>query len=185
MSDDHAGSALGDGFTRRQALTRGAQVGVGVTAAGALLAACGGSTSGNTSATTSHSAGQPWDTTGAVAELPGGTPVRGGTLKLAVVTGGNTETLVAPLVVQYGDYARAYMLYSWLFYMNPAANAGGSWSSPVGGVQRERDGVDVSSAPGRVLARWQSPFTADDVMWTINNWSQPSALSVRHFSWSC
>ena len=179
MSDEHFGS-VGDGLTRRQALTRGAQVGVGVTAGGALLAACGGSTSGNASATTTHSSGQPWDTAGAVAELPGGTPVRGGTLKLAVVTGGNTETLVAPLVVQYGDYARAYMLYSWLFYMNPAAN------QVVPGLALSAESnatATVWTFHLRPDVYWHdgSPFTADDVMWTISNWSQPSAFLYGTF----
>ncbi len=179
MSDDRAERASGDGLTRRQALARGAQVGVGIAAAGGLLAACG-SSSGTTSAVTSHSASQPWDTTGAVAELPGGTPVRGGTLKLAVITGGNTETLVAPLVVQYGDYARAYMLYSWLFYMNQAANA----VIPGLALSAESNAnATMWTLHLRPDVYWHdgSPFTADDVLWTFNAWSMPSAYVYGTF----
>jgi peptide/nickel transport system substrate-binding protein len=178
MSDEHA-TSVGDAFTRRQALVRAGQLGVGVAATGGLLAACG-STSSNPSATTSTSGSQPWDTTGAVAELPGGTPVRGGTLKLAVVTGGNTETLVAPLVVQYGDYARAYMLYSWLFYMNQAAN------EVVPGLALSAESnakATLWTLHLRPGVYWHdgSPFTADDVIWTFKNWSQPSAYVYGTF----
>lgn len=181
MSDHPAETSSSDGLTRRQALTRGAQVSVGAVAAGGVLAACGGSVTsgGSTSTATSHS-GQPWDTGGAVAELPGGTPVRGGQLKLAVVTGGNTETLVPDLVVQYGDYARAYMLYSWLFYMNPAANE----VVPGLALSAESDSkAKLWTFHLRPGVTWHdgSPFGADDVIWTLNQWSLPAGFMYGTF----
>ena len=115
-----------------------------------------------------------------MAELPGGTPVRGGTLKLAVITGGNTETLVAPLVVQYGDYARAYMLYSWLFYMNQAANA----VIPGLALSAESNAnATMWTLHLRPDVYWHdgSPFTADDVLWTFYAWSMPSAYVYGTF----
>src|SRR5271165_3505509 len=96
------------GLSRRQLLGAGAGL-----AGGLLVAACGGSL--NSPASGGKSSGAT--TTGALARLPGGTPKRGGTLTVGVISGGQEENLFPGTSVGTPDFVRDYNLYNLLFYL--------------------------------------------------------------------
>jgi peptide/nickel transport system substrate-binding protein len=103
---------------RKNLSRRGFLVGAAsITALGGsgLLAACGGSSSGGSS----PSAG---GTASAAAALPGGTPVRGGTFTLGVLTQGSEENLFPGTAIPNPDCARDYALYDLLFYPSAGHN---------------------------------------------------------------
>lgn len=92
-------------MTRRDVLQQGALAGAGVGAA-ALLAACGGSSGSNTTATSP-------------AATPTGPQKHGGTLHVGIPTGSTSDTLdgLKPLVII--DFARQYQLYDHFMITNP------------------------------------------------------------------
>jgi peptide/nickel transport system substrate-binding protein len=154
------------GMTRR-GFAKGA-VGFGAAIAGAsLLAACGGGGKlGGSSASSGSSSG-------GLAELPGGTPVRGGTFTLGVLSGGGSETVNPGALTINADFCRAYQLYNLLFYpgrkINPivpglALSAESNAAATVWTFHL-RDGVVFHNG---------KPFTADDLVWNFQHiWRDP------------
>src|SRR5262249_13861640 len=88
-SEQNPGTPPASGVTRRSLLAGAAQVGAGLTGA-SLLAACGSSSSPTTSGTAPTASNNP---AGALSELPGGTPKKGGTFTVGVISGGQEENL--------------------------------------------------------------------------------------------
>ncbi len=150
--------ALDRPLSRRRLLALGSQGAVALSGASWLLAACGGASSG-TSAT--NSAG-------------GGTPVRGGTFNVGMLTAGNAETIDPSKAVNLSDLLRIAQLYDQLFTVGPDVK------TPV-------PRLALSAEPNKDATLWTirlrdnvvwhdgKPFTADDVVWTIKSWSDPAS----------
>jgi len=102
-------------LSRREILTGAVKLGAALTGA-ALLSSCGAS--GSTSSTTS-SRKQGGGLASGLAELPGGTPVRGGTFTVGVISGGQEENLFGGTASLTPDFCRDYNLYNLLFYLGP------------------------------------------------------------------
>jgi peptide/nickel transport system substrate-binding protein len=163
---------LGGGLTRRRALSGTAQLGL-VAATAGLVAACG--SSGGGSSATSSTKGSITGGVDAPSALPGGTPKRGGTLTVGVISGGQEENLFPGTAVGTPDFVRDYNLYNLLFYL-------GEKVTPL------VPGLALSAEPNKDATVWTfhlrqgvtwhdgKPFTADDVVWNFQNlWSDPSA----------
>jgi len=144
------------GLTRRRLLERGGQAALLIAGAG-WLAACGDSGNGTS--------------TGAQGGTgPTGTPVRGGTLTMGVMTGGAAETLDPGLLSQWPDTLRGPMLYNKLF--------------TVGQNLELVPGLAVSAEPNKTATVWTlklrdgvtwhdgKPFTADDVVAAFRGWGE-------------
>jgi peptide/nickel transport system substrate-binding protein len=159
--------AAGAGPLSRRQLLAGVGAGLG---GSLLLSACGSLSSSTPSkGGSSQSAG-----TSGLAELPGGTPKRGGTFTVGVLSGGQEENLFPGTSVGTPDFVRDYNLYSLLFYLgkdvtplvpglalSAEANADASvWTFKL------RDGVTWHDG---------KPFTADDVVYNFQSvWSNPN-----------
>ena len=141
----------------------------GITALGAtgLLSACS-SSSGSSSASGS--------TSSAAAALPGGTPVRGGTFTLGVLTQGSEENLFPGTAIPNPDCARDYALYDLLFYPSAGHN-----------LYPLLPGLALSAEPNADATVWTfklrdgvqwhdgKPFGANDVVYNIKTlWSDPN-----------
>lgn len=107
--------------------------------------------------------------------LPGGTPKRGGTFTVGVLTGGQEENLFPGTSVGTGDYVRNYNLYNLLFYLGPNI-------SPL------VPGLALSAEPNSDATLWTfhlrsdvewhdgKTFGADDVVYNFQSvWSDPNA----------
>jgi peptide/nickel transport system substrate-binding protein len=152
----------GDGLTRRSVVAGAGKVGLALTGMG-MLAGCGSSSKSNGSSATQ----------GALGELPGGTPKRGGTFTLGVISGGQEENLFPGTAVGTPDFVRNYNLYNLLFYL-------GENISPL------VPGLALSAEPNKDATVWTfklrdgvswhdgKPFTADDVVYNFQAlWSDP------------
>jgi peptide/nickel transport system substrate-binding protein len=132
-------------------------------AGGALLAACGGTS--NSGSTSSANAGL-------ATSSGGGVPVRGGTLRVGMISGGPTETLIPGAVTVFTDILRTYQLFDRLFE-NVVTN----------GTLGVGPGLAASAEPNADASVWTlhlrpgvtwhdgKPLTADDVLWTIASWA--------------
>jgi len=170
MAGDPAASlAGGSGLSRRQILGGATRLGAG--AAGAwLLAACGGSLGSSSSPVKSGHSASP----AGLAQLAGGTPKRGGTLTVGVISGGQEENLFPGTSVGTPDFVRDYNLYNLLFYLGKdvtplvpglALSAESNADATVW-TFRLRDGVTWHDG---------KPFTADDVVYNFRSvWSNPA-----------
>lgn len=151
------------GLTRRQALGRGLAGATALSSAG-LLAACGGSSSSKASSSSSAASS--------------GTPKRGGTLNIAVVSDG-TATTLNPGVPGPGDVGdlENILMYDTLFLR-------GTSDQPI-------PGLCTSAEPSQDFKLWTltvrdgvtwhdgKPFTADDVVYMFQNvWA--SKLSTNN-----
>ena len=158
--------AGGAPLTRRRLL---ANVGAGI-GGSMLLAACGSLSSSTPSNGSSKSA----STSGALAALPGGTPKRGGTFTVGVISGGQEENLFPGTSVGTPDFVRDYNLYNLLFYL-------GKDVTPL------VPGLALSAEPNADASVWTfklrdgvtwhdgKPFTADDVVYNFQSvWSNAS-----------
>jgi peptide/nickel transport system substrate-binding protein len=145
-------------ITRRKLLAGGAAIG-----GAALVSACGGSSSASsTTASKAAKVGSP--TAG------GGTPVHGGTLTVAMVSGGTAETVNPGLLSAYVDVMRGYNLYDNLFYADAQVRAA--------------PGLALSAEPNSTATLWTmklrdgvhwhdgKPFSADDVVYAFRGWGQ-------------
>ena len=153
------------GLSRRQLLGTGAGL-----AGGLLLAACGGSLNSPVGGGKSSSA----TAAGALAQLPGGTPKRGGTFTVGVISGGQEENLFPGTSVGTPDFVRDYNLYNLLFYL------GKDVTPLVPGLALSAESNADASVwvfklrPG---VTWHDgkPFTADDVVYNFQTvWSNPN-----------
>jgi len=146
---------LNAGINRRQLLKAGG--GIAAAAVGAnLLAACGSSGNG-----TSGGSSGPALSGGPSVE---GSPVKGGTLRVGLVSAGSAETIDPKIIANTPDMARGANLYDTLFLNAP------------GGVE---PGLAVSAEPNKDATVWTfklrddvtfhngKPFTADDVIYTM------------------
>ena len=135
----------------------------GAAAAALGLSACGSGHSSSPKAT------RPTDfSTGP----GGGTPVRGGTLRVGTVTGGAAETLNLMTAAQNADIIRIYNLYDPLFFPAPA---GGYKPALVERAEANADATAWTLHLRRGVV-WHDgkPFTADDVVYTIkSSWGSP------------
>jgi len=149
-------------LSRRQLLSAGAGL-----AGGLVLAACGGSLNSPT---------KPGKSTGpaALTQLAGGTPKRGGTFTVGVLSGGQEENLFPGTSVGTPDFVRDYNLYNLLFYL-------GKEITPL------VPGLALSAEPNADASVWVfklrpgvtwhdgKPFTADDVVYNFKTvWSNPN-----------
>lgn len=132
---------------------------VGVGAAGLILPRNAGAASSNTL----HG----------LTKLAGGTPVRGGTFTLGLITAGSEENVFPGTSASNPDWARTYNLYNFLFYVND-----GKELYPIA------PGLAVSAEPNATATSWViklrdgvtwhdgKPFTADDVVYNFSHvWS--------------
>jgi peptide/nickel transport system substrate-binding protein len=144
-----------ESITRRRLIEMGAQGTLGLTAAG-WLAGCGGG-------------GGKTATQGAAQ----GTPKRGGSLVMSMITGGSTETLVPGLSVSEPDIARAELLYDPLFRLDADLKAAPGLAESA---EPNRDGT-VWTVHLRQGAVWHNgkDVTADDVVYSINTWGDDKA----------
>lgn len=155
-------------ITRREVLHA---VGAGAMAlAGTgVLVACGGNSRGGTASGTSGGASP-----GALSFGPPdtGTPVRGGSLRIGVVTAGSEETLDVPLTTTVPDIIRAQNLFDPLFF--------------VGDFGSVKPGLCTEAIPNYDATVWTfklrqgvmwhdgKPFTSRDVVYTIrSSWGSP------------
>jgi peptide/nickel transport system substrate-binding protein len=155
-NDDH-------GMTRGQFMRR-AGAGALAVSAGALLAGCGTSSTRFSSTSKGTSVGS--------ASTLGGTPKYGGAFQVGMITSGPSETINPASAATWPDLARVVQLYDMLFTLSPdltivpglATSASANKDATVWTIQL-RDGVVFHDG---------SPFTADDVVWTIKGWSSPN-----------
>lgn len=160
MAPDDLGSG-NDGrkefLSRRDVLVRGT---TGALALGALgmagtAAGCGGQ-------------GGP----GTTATVQGGTPIRGGTMTVGMMSGGAGETLNPMSILQFTDIARTYQLYNPLFRVGPDLK-----TVPVLAVRAEpnQDGTSWTLFL-RDGVTWHDgkPLTAKDVIYTLRFWAGPA-----------
>lgn len=157
------------GLTRRSVIAGAARAGVVLSGAG-LLAGCGSSSKSTTGGAT-----------GALDALPGGTPKRGGTLTVGVISGGQEENLFPGTPVGTPDFVRDYCLYNLLFYLGPKI-------SPL------VPGLALSAEPNKDATVWTfklrdgvkwhdgKPFSADDVAYNFQAlWSSEEANFAAGF----
>src|SRR5690242_5285422 len=103
----HAGEPLPDAsgrITRRHLLELGTK-GALVIGGGAGLAACGGGGGGSDTGSSASATGTP----------AAGTATRGGTLKIGMITAGDSETINPAKVVNVADLLRIAQIYDYLF----------------------------------------------------------------------
>lgn len=109
-----------------------------------------------------------------LSQLPGGTPVKGGTFTVGVISGGEQENLFPGTSVGTPDFVRNFNLYSLLFYLGEKVN-------PL------VPGLALSAEPNATATVWRfklrdgvvwhdgKPFSADDVVYNFKTvWSNPS-----------
>ena len=162
MAETTAPAESGSGLSRRSFLAGGA---VAVGAIGLGLAGCS-SSSGNNSGSTNQ-------TGFSSGPKSGGTPVKGGTLRVGCVTGGAAET-ISILTGGYnpGDQIRIYNLYDPLFFVGPGG------SVVPGLAQSAEPNADATVwtlhlRPG-VTFHSGKTLDADDVVYTIqHSWANP------------
>ncbi len=145
-------------------------LGTGAGLGAIALTACSGSLNSPVSSKTGKAASAG----AALSRLPGGTPKRGGTLTVGVISGGQEENLFPGTSVGTPDFVRDYNLYNLLFYL-------GTEISPL------VPGLALSAEPNADATVWVfklrpgvtwhdgKPFTADDVVYNFKTvWSNPN-----------
>jgi peptide/nickel transport system substrate-binding protein len=163
---DRLGERIGSSIlSRRQMLLRAAGAGLALGVGPGLLAACGGSTTTGTAKQTALAKGKP--------ALAGGTPVRGGTFTVGVLSAGAEENLYPGTAATNPDSTRLYNLYNTLFYPGEGYN-----------LYPAVPGLALSAESNSAATVWTfnlrpdvvwhdgKPFTADDVVYNFKNlWS--------------
>jgi peptide/nickel transport system substrate-binding protein len=168
------------GLNRRDLLKKGAAGAIALAGA-PILAACGGPTSKSNGSSASIPALTPGPPSG-------GTPVRGGTLRIGLVTNGNAENVDVRKAINTPDYCRTDSLFDPLFFQAPGGTPGGVYP-----------GLAVAAEPNANATTWilhlrdgvtwhdGKPFGADDVVYTIRTWAdtasnfEPLASSIIDF----
>lgn len=165
MKDDRRRDDTPDGVPlTRRSLLRGTASLLAAGGAGSLLAACGsGSSSQSLGSTTTKLSG-------------GGSPVRGGTLRVGMSTGGSSDTLDPHAAVSTVDAARAGNLFDRL--------------TVIGTGNKVRMQLAESMQPNRQATTWTirlrdgvtwhdgSPLTADDVIYTLRRIGDPKSAAA-------
>jgi peptide/nickel transport system substrate-binding protein len=148
--NDHQGQ-----LSRREFLKTASLAGAGVVLAPSLLAACGSSSS-----TASG--------TGAA-----GAPKRGGTLRVAIVGGGNTDSLNALTPVNNADFARVFNLFDPLVTTDASAHPKLALAEEITPNSANTEWT-IRLKPN-VLFHNGRPLTADDLIHTIHTIFDPKA----------
>jgi peptide/nickel transport system substrate-binding protein len=161
-------SILDHGLTRRRLLQTGA-AGAAAIAGADLLAACGGSSSGSAAGGT-PTIGRP--------SAGGGTPVRGGTYTVGMISGGAAETLNPAFIISYPDFFRGYQLYDLLFELDEEAKIKGGLAT--GAEPNKENSAWVLKLREGVVWHDGKPFDADDVVYNFKLWSSPE--NFGHYS---
>ena len=105
-----------------------------------------------------------------------GTPVRGGTLRVGVITAGASETIDPMTALNMPDFVRTLNLFDLMFKQEPYGKV-----SP-GLIERAEPNADASIWTFRVRkdVTWHDgkPLTADDIVWTIQkSWGNETNLA--------
>jgi peptide/nickel transport system substrate-binding protein len=162
MHDEEHGPRASDRITRRGLIVTGSQGALALSSA-SFLAACGGGDGGKSAASTAA------PTSGAT-----GTPVRGGTLKIGMITAGNSETINPAKSVNLADLLRVAQIYDFLFGVGPDVNT----VLPKLALSAESNAdATLWTLHLREGVVWHNgkPFTADDVIYTFNAWADPGS----------
>ena len=133
---------------------------IGAAGTGLALGAGGLLTRGGVAGATTLSKG--------VTKLPGGTPKRGGTLRVGIITSGSEENLFPGTAAANPDMSRVYSLYDYLFYLP----AGKDLYPLVPGLALSAEAnsaADVWTLKLRDGVTWHDgkPFTASDVVYNF------------------
>jgi peptide/nickel transport system substrate-binding protein len=147
LDPSNAQDAVRAGMTRRQVM-QGAVLGTAAIASQGILSACGGGSSSPTGAAAS-----------------GGTPQRGGKLVVGLIGGGAQETMDPGLVLSDIDGARTRSIFDPLVEAKPNLDL-----EPALATHWEANSAgDVWTIQLRPDVVWHdgSPFTADDVIYTL------------------
>jgi peptide/nickel transport system substrate-binding protein len=168
--NDGAGAYLSAGeLTRREILRRGAGVGLTISSASALLAACGSS---STTASTS------------------GKPKYGGTLTVGLPSGSSTDTIDPHKASLTPDFARTYTLFDPLVFLNGGnsleyrlateitANAPDVWTVRMRPGVKTHDGKSFGAADAIYsIQRILNPKTAATMSALLGKVVDPNALT--------
>ena len=157
------------GLSRRKLLKSGVAGGLALSSAG-ILAACGSSSSGGGGSTVALSTGPT-----------GGTPVRGGTLRIGLLSAGSSETLDVRKPFNFPDFIRIFQLLDPLFYQGPH----GLMSPGLATEAHPNKDFTLWTLKLRGGVTWHdgSPFTADDVVFTIqNSWGAKEGINYNLYS---
>jgi peptide/nickel transport system substrate-binding protein len=156
------------GLSRRDALRLGL-LGAGAVVLGPTMAACSSGSGGDSTS----AAADPLAFSGGPSTE--GTPVAGGSLEVGLLTMGKSETLSPLATLNLPDFARVLNLYDCMW-----SQAAGGQATPALVESAETNaGADVWNLKLRQGVTWHDgkPFTADDVVYTIqNSWGNPDNL---------
>ncbi len=154
----------GEGITRRE-FVRAGVAGVALLSSAEFLAAYGSSSAFAKGVQTS---------TGPA----GGKPVKGGTLRIGLLSAGSAETLDVRKPFNFPDFIRLFNLLDPLFIQGPH----GLVSPGLATEAHANKDFTVWTLRLRAGVVWQDgkPFTADDVVYTLKaSWNAPSGLNYQ------
>lgn len=158
-----------DNGLSRRSLLAGGTLGLAALTAGPLLAACGGSAAKGGGTGTSIPPLSP-------GPKSGGTPVKGGTLRVGLVTNGNAETVDVQHAINTPDYCRTDSLFDPLFFQAPGGTPGGVYPGLATSAEPNADATSwVLHLRSGVTWHDGKPLTADDVVYTIRSWGNPTS----------
>jgi peptide/nickel transport system substrate-binding protein len=167
LTDEPNGGIPWGEFNRRELLKAGAAGAVLLSSAD-FLAACGGDSNGGAA---ELSTGPP----------SGGKPVRGGTLRVGLLSAGSSETLDVRKPFSIPDFIRIFQLLDPLFFQGP----GGVMSPGLATEAHPNNDFTVWTLKLRDGVAWHDgkPFTADDVVYTVQkSWGAKSGLNYNLYS---
>jgi peptide/nickel transport system substrate-binding protein len=154
-------------FNRRDLLKAGLAGAVVMSSAG-FLAACGGSSGGGSGQLSNGPPG-------------GGAPVKGGTLRVGLLSAGSSETLDVRVPFSLPDFIRLFQLLDPLFFQGPH----GVMSPGLATEAHPNKDFTVWTLKLRDGVVWHDgkPFTADDVVYTIQkSWGAKSGINYSLYS---
>ena len=153
----------------RRDLMRAGVAGASLMSTAGFLAACGGDDSSSSTAA-------------ALSTGPsGGSPTRGGTLRVGVLSAGSSETLDVRTPFNFPDFIRIFQLLDPLFFQERH----GTMSPGLATEAHPNSDFTVWTLKLRNGVEWHDgkPFTADDVVYTIqNSWGAKSGLNYGLYS---
>jgi peptide/nickel transport system substrate-binding protein len=155
----------------RRELMKAGFAGASLLSTAGLLAACGGSGGSSAASASTLSGGPP----------TGGTPVQGGTLRIGLLSAGNSETLDVRTPFNFPDFIRIFQLLDPLFFQKP----GGVMEPGLATEASANSDFTVWTLKLRDGVHWHDgkPFTADDVVYTIqNSWGAKTGLNYSLYS---
>ena len=170
MTDERNDGFPGSGFNRRDLLKGGALGALAVSGTG-LLAACGGGGGGGGGGGSASSSELSTGPTG-------GTPVRGGTLRVGLLSAGSSETLDVRTPFNFPDFIRIFQLLDPLFYQGPH----GLMTPGLATEAHPNKDFTVWTLKLRDGVVWHDgkPFTAEDVVFTIQeSWGAPEGINYN------